>query len=175
MLWSSPPLGDLSPWRILKFTFSWLKESILLIAVSRAITISRNLGSCSQSGLDNRSDEIFTEDFDMAIIRTEPRRTKKVCWWLRAALFAQILLPTGTSAQGMCECRASLSNAFYDGACFMSVHFSPILVHSLVCLPTELWLSVFGMGWVTGEDSALFCMFYMQLEPWGHFGINGKA
>lgn len=60
-------------WKATNLTFSWLKESILFIAVSKAVTISRNLGSCSQSGLDSKSEEIFTADFDIAVVGTEPR------------------------------------------------------------------------------------------------------
>lgn len=48
------------------FTFSWLKESILFMAVSKAVTISRKPGSCSHRGLDSRSEEILTADLDMA-------------------------------------------------------------------------------------------------------------
>lgn len=55
-----------TPWSPLLLTFSWLKESILFIAVSKAVTISRKAGSCSHRGLDRRSEEILTADLDMA-------------------------------------------------------------------------------------------------------------
>lgn len=47
-------------------TFSWLKESILLMAVSKAVMDSRKAWSCSHSGLLSRSAEIFTAALDMA-------------------------------------------------------------------------------------------------------------
>lgn len=48
-------------------TFSWLKASIRFIAVSRAVTMFRKSWSCSHRGLERRSREIFTADFDMAV------------------------------------------------------------------------------------------------------------
>lgn len=50
----------------LSLTFSWLKESILLMAVSKAVMESRKAWSCSHSGLLSRSAEIFTAALDMA-------------------------------------------------------------------------------------------------------------
>lgn len=47
-------------------TFSWLNESILFIAVSKAFMDSRKAWSCSQSGLLSRSVEIFTAALDIA-------------------------------------------------------------------------------------------------------------
>lgn len=47
-------------------TFSWLKESILFMAVSKAVMDSRKVWSCSHSGLLSRSVEIFTAALDMA-------------------------------------------------------------------------------------------------------------
>lgn len=47
-------------------TFSWLKESILFVAVSKAVMDSRKAWSCSHSGLLSRSPEIFTAALDMA-------------------------------------------------------------------------------------------------------------
>lgn len=43
-----------------------MKESILLMAVSKAVTTPRKAASCSHSGLDRRSEEIFTAALDMA-------------------------------------------------------------------------------------------------------------
>lgn len=48
-------------------TFSWLKASIRFMAVSRAVTMRRKSWSCSHSGLDSRSRDIFTADLDMAV------------------------------------------------------------------------------------------------------------
>ena len=60
-------------------TFSWLKESILFIAVSKAVTICRKLGSCSHRGLDSRSEEILTADLDMAVgNRSMQRKAERV-------------------------------------------------------------------------------------------------
>lgn len=78
-----------SSWEL---TFSWLKESILFMAVSRAVTISRNLGSCSQSGLDSKSDEIFTADFDIAVVGTESRKRGRLLA-TRAVQFSRGLKP----------------------------------------------------------------------------------
>lgn len=65
------------------FTFSWLKESILFIAVSKAVTISRKLGSCSHRGLDSRSEEILTADLDMAVGSRDMQKKaeKSHIWW----------------------------------------------------------------------------------------------
>lgn len=51
-------------------TFSWLKESILFMAVSKAVMDSRKVWSCSHRGLLSRSVEIFTAALDMAETHT---------------------------------------------------------------------------------------------------------
>lgn len=85
------------------FTFSWLKESILFIAVSKAVTISRKLGSCSHKGLDNRSEEILTADLDMAVSNRSMQR--------KAERVRSQRLPGGTATQpliaraGTCICK----------------------------------------------------------------------
>ena len=48
-------------------TFSRLKESMRLMAVSRAVMDSRKTWSCSHRGLPSRSAEIFTAALDMAV------------------------------------------------------------------------------------------------------------
>lgn len=85
------------------FTFSWLKESILFIAVSKAVTISKKLGSCSHKGLDNRSEEILTADLDMAVSNRSMQR--------KAERVRSQRLPGGTGTQpliaraGTCICK----------------------------------------------------------------------
>lgn len=63
--------GDLLDMEALPgLTFSWLKESILFMAVSKAVMESRKVWSCSHSGLLSRSVEIFTAALDMAETHT---------------------------------------------------------------------------------------------------------
>lgn len=63
-------------------TFSWLKASILLMAVSKAVMDSRNAWSCSHSGLLSRSAEIFTAALDIAEThkQTKWRIPLNWCW-----------------------------------------------------------------------------------------------
>lgn len=56
---------------IQRLTFSWLKASILFMAVSKAVMESRKAWSCSHSGLLSRSPEIFTAALDMADKKTQ--------------------------------------------------------------------------------------------------------
>lgn len=58
-------------------TFSWLKASILLMAVSKAVIDSRKAWSCSHSGLLKRSAEIFTAALDMAVSHANAHATHK--------------------------------------------------------------------------------------------------
>lgn len=58
-------------------TFSWLKASILLMAVSKAVIESRKAWSCSHSGLLKRSAEIFTAALDMAVSHANMHATHK--------------------------------------------------------------------------------------------------
>lgn len=79
-------------WAGMGLTFSWLKESILLIAVSKAVMESTKAWSWSHSGLLSRSAEIFTAALDMADTHTQTHNdVKKVkhpadykpCKWLK--------------------------------------------------------------------------------------------